>query len=145
MIELHDVRKVFPAQRRAGEVVAVDGVSLTVKRGETLGLVGESGCGKSTTGKAILQLIRPTAGGISFEGTDLTKTIFKRATLIGLAPISEVSSSASLGPGVTTMSGASSATAAWSFPSRSEGDSPIVTPVTCMTCGSSFGATESVR
>jgi len=47
-----------------GAVRAVDGVSLTVKRGETLGLVGESGCGKSTTGRAILQLIRPTRGRV---------------------------------------------------------------------------------
>jgi oligopeptide transport system ATP-binding protein len=54
-------------------VRAVDGVSFTVKRGETLGLVGESGCGKSTTGKGVLQLTRPTAGTVDFEGTDLTK------------------------------------------------------------------------
>ena len=54
-----------------GAVRAVDGVSLTVRRGETLGLVGESGCGKSTTGRAILQLIRPTRGRVLYEGTDL--------------------------------------------------------------------------
>jgi oligopeptide transport system ATP-binding protein len=54
-------------------VRAVDGVSFDVKRGETLGLVGESGCGKSTTGRTILQLYKPTAGNVHFEGRDLVK------------------------------------------------------------------------
>jgi len=58
-------------QRQVGAVHAVDGVSFDVKRGETLGLVGESGCGKSTTGRAILQLYKPTAGSVIFEGIDL--------------------------------------------------------------------------
>ncbi len=52
---------------------AVDGVTFDVKRGETVGLVGESGCGKSTTGRAILQLYKPTDGEIFFDGTDLNK------------------------------------------------------------------------
>jgi oligopeptide transport system ATP-binding protein len=56
---------------RAGTVRAVDGVSFTLKRGETLGLVGESGCGKTTTGRCILQLERPTSGQVIFEGQDL--------------------------------------------------------------------------
>jgi oligopeptide/dipeptide ABC transporter ATP-binding protein len=56
---------------RAGVVRAVDGVSFTLKRGETLGLVGESGCGKTTTGRCILQLERPTSGQVMFEGQDL--------------------------------------------------------------------------
>ena len=56
----------------AGVVRAVDGVSFSIRRGETLGLVGESGCGKTTTGRCILQLERPTSGEIIFEGQDLT-------------------------------------------------------------------------
>jgi len=59
-------------QRQVGAVKAVDGISFNVRKGETLGLVGESGCGKSTTGRVILQLFRPTAGRVFFEGEDLT-------------------------------------------------------------------------
>src|ERR1700694_2713226 len=59
-------------QRQVGSVRAVDDISFTVKRGETLGLVGESGCGKSTTGRAILQLYKPTAGTVDFLGKNLT-------------------------------------------------------------------------
>ena len=60
-------------QRQVGAIRAVDGVSFDVQRGETLGLVGESGCGKSTTGRAILQLYKPTSGSVNFDGTDLIK------------------------------------------------------------------------
>ncbi len=60
-------------RRQVGAVHAVDGVSFTVRRGETLGLVGESGCGKTTTGRAILQLYKPTSGSVLFEGVDLVK------------------------------------------------------------------------
>src|SRR3954452_20975523 len=63
----------FLIQRKIAENKDVDGISFQVKKGETLGLVGESGCGKSTTGRAILQLYRPTAGEILFDGKDLVK------------------------------------------------------------------------
>ncbi|MBX2998730.1 MAG: dipeptide ABC transporter ATP-binding protein [Caldilineaceae bacterium] len=60
-------------QRQVGSIKAVDGITFDLIRGETLGLVGESGCGKSTTGRAILQLYDPTDGAVIFEGQDLTK------------------------------------------------------------------------
>ncbi len=59
-------------RRQVGAVHAVDGVSFNIKRGETMGLVGESGCGKSTTGRTILQLYKPTSGHVYFNDTDLT-------------------------------------------------------------------------
>jgi oligopeptide transport system ATP-binding protein len=76
LLHVDDLMMHFPIyrgvfQRQVGAVRAVDGVSFDVRRGETLGLVGESGCGKSTTGRTILQLYKPTAGEVVFEGTDL--------------------------------------------------------------------------
>ena len=79
LIQVNDLQMHFPVtkgvvfQRQVGAVKAVDGVSFSIKKGETLGLVGESGCGKSTTGRAILQLYRPTAGSVLFQGQDLVK------------------------------------------------------------------------
>ena len=76
LLKVEDLKMHFPIfrgvfQRQVGAVHAVDGVSFNVMRGETLGLVGESGCGKSTTGRTILQLYKPTAGNVIFDGVDL--------------------------------------------------------------------------
>jgi oligopeptide/dipeptide ABC transporter ATP-binding protein len=78
LLRVDNLVKHFPImrgifQKQVGAVRAVDGVTFEVKRGETLGLVGESGCGKSTTGRVILQLYRATSGGVEFDGVDLTK------------------------------------------------------------------------
>jgi peptide/nickel transport system ATP-binding protein/oligopeptide transport system ATP-binding protein len=77
LIEVEGLRKFFPLRRgllsrTAAEVRAVDGVSFAIGSGETLGLVGESGCGKSTVGKLILKLLEPTAGRIRLRGQDIT-------------------------------------------------------------------------
>jgi oligopeptide transport system ATP-binding protein len=71
LLEVEDLDVHYGRPGAAGTVKAVDGVSFSVERGRTLGLVGESGCGKSTTGYAILQLVRPSAGRVLFDGTDL--------------------------------------------------------------------------
>ncbi|MFN8411177.1 MAG: dipeptide ABC transporter ATP-binding protein [Anaerolineales bacterium] len=76
LLKVEDLKMHFPIyrgvfQRQVGAVHAVDGVSFEIRRGETLGLVGESGCGKSTTGRTVLQLYKPTAGRILFEGINL--------------------------------------------------------------------------
>jgi peptide/nickel transport system ATP-binding protein len=76
LLEVRDLTKHFPIRRGVlsrvrGHVRAVDGVDLTLRRGETLGLVGESGSGKTTTGRCILRLLEPTGGSVRFEGVDL--------------------------------------------------------------------------
>ena len=68
VLRVEDLVVEFPVGRTGLVVNAVSGISLDVRRGETLGLVGESGCGKSTTGRAIMQLPRPTSGSVTFEG-----------------------------------------------------------------------------
>lgn len=78
LLEVRGLKMSFPRRRRlfqrdAGSVRAVDGIDLDVRKGETLGLVGESGCGKSTAARAILQLYRPTAGSVRFMGIELTE------------------------------------------------------------------------
>jgi peptide/nickel transport system ATP-binding protein len=78
LLEVHDLKVHFPItagvllERKVGAVRAVDGVDLSVEKGETLGLVGESGCGKSTVGKAILRLVPITDGTVAFDGEDIT-------------------------------------------------------------------------
>ncbi|HEY3062725.1 MAG TPA: ATP-binding cassette domain-containing protein, partial [Chloroflexota bacterium] len=73
LLEVRGLKKHFPIERGllrrvVGQVKAVDGVSFSIDEGETLGLVGESGCGKSTIGKTVLRLIEPTAGTIEWRG-----------------------------------------------------------------------------
>ena len=78
LVEIEDLKVYFPIKsgivldRHVGDIKAVDGVTLDIRRGETLGLVGESGCGKSTVGRTILRLYNPTSGKITFDGTDIT-------------------------------------------------------------------------
>jgi oligopeptide transport system ATP-binding protein len=78
LLQVHGLKKYFPItsgiilQRQVGAVKAVDDVSFNIYKGETLGLVGESGCGKSTTGRTVLQLYKPTEGSVVFEGQELT-------------------------------------------------------------------------
>src|SRR5690242_18514716 len=78
VLEVKDLKKHFPVKkgllrRTAGYVYAVDGVSFTIGAGETLGMVGESGCGKSTVARTVMRLIEPTAGSIRLDGTDVTR------------------------------------------------------------------------
>ena len=79
LVRVDNLKKHFPItrgiviQRQVGAIKAVDGITFDIYRGETLGLVGESGCGKSTTGRTVLQLYRPTEGTVYFEGESLVE------------------------------------------------------------------------
>src|SRR5512139_3210243 len=78
LLDVRELKKYFPIKggifsKTLAHVYAVDGVNFTLHEGESLGLVGESGCGKSTTARAILRLIEPTEGEVLFEGRDVCK------------------------------------------------------------------------
>jgi oligopeptide/dipeptide ABC transporter ATP-binding protein len=82
ILEVTDLKKHFPIKkglfsRTVGFVRAVDGISFSVNQGEVLGLVGESGCGKTTTGRCILRLIEPTSGSVKFDGREITRLPFR--------------------------------------------------------------------
>ncbi len=77
ILRVNNLKQHFPVHggillRKIGQVSALDGVSFTVHKGETLGVVGESGCGKTTLGRSVIRLYRPTAGEVTFDGTDIT-------------------------------------------------------------------------
>ena len=80
VLSVRDLRTHFFT--RAGVVKAVDGVSFTLARGETFGLVGESGCGKTTLGRLILRLIEPTSGDVEFEGQNILALDHKKMRLL---------------------------------------------------------------
>ncbi|MFP5490239.1 MAG: ABC transporter ATP-binding protein [Bacteriovoracia bacterium] len=87
LLEVKDIHTHFPIKggllgRQVGEVKAVNGVSFQLKRGKTLGLVGESGCGKTTLGRTILRLVEPTSGSIVYDGKDITKATHEEMRLL---------------------------------------------------------------
>ena len=85
LLEVRNLKKYFPVRkgflsRIAAHVKAVDDVTFSVHTGETFGLVGESGCGKTTTGRAVLRLIEPDSGEVRFDGVDLLKLSARRSS-----------------------------------------------------------------
>ncbi len=113
LVDVQNLKKYFPIKKglfskTIGYVKAVDDVSFTIKRGETLGLVGESGCGKTTIGRTILRLIEPTAGKVFFEGKDVTemnqkdlKTVRKDVQIIFQDPYSSLNPRMTVGGMIT--------------------------------------------
>jgi oligopeptide/dipeptide ABC transporter ATP-binding protein len=110
LVELENLKVYFPIKsgivldRHVGDIKAVDDVTFEIRRGETLGLVGESGCGKSTAGRAILRLYKPTAGRIRFDGEDITdwsegelRPLRRRMQLIFQDPFSSLNPRHSVG------------------------------------------------
>lgn len=110
LLDVRDFKVYFPVQssgvvrRHTNDVKAVDGVSFQVRRGETLGLVGESGCGKTTTGLALLRLIEPTSGSVVFDGTAMTslgvnelRAMRKRVAMIFQDPYASLNPRMSIG------------------------------------------------
>src|SRR5882672_2985605 len=78
LVKHYRVTRAILLRKQIGTVKAVDGISFSVDRGETLALVGESGCGKSTTARAVLRLVEPTAGSVRFDGEELTEAGVER-------------------------------------------------------------------
>jgi len=110
LVDVQDLKVHFGSHRggaigrRASAVKAVDGVSFRIHRGETLGLVGESGCGKTTTGLALLRLLEPTAGRVTFDGVEMTalgardlRALRKRVTMIFQDPYASLDPRMSIG------------------------------------------------
>ncbi len=116
LLEVSHLKHYFPITRgiviprKVGEVKAVDDVSFTIGRGETLGLVGESGCGKSTAGRAILQIYRPTGGSVRLEGTELTtlkggalRQMRRRMQMIFQDPFASLNPRMTIGAAITEL------------------------------------------
>ena len=73
LVDVKNLKKYFPTGEKGKTVKAVDDISFQIYKGETLGVVGESGCGKSTTGRLVLHLLEPTEGTVTFDGQDLSQ------------------------------------------------------------------------
>ena len=110
LLDVRDLAVYFPVRssgalgRHVNDVKAVDGVSFSIRRGETLGLVGESGCGKTTTGLALLRLVEPTSGSVVFDGTEMTgldagrlRSLRKRVAMIFQDPYASLDPRMSIG------------------------------------------------
>jgi peptide/nickel transport system ATP-binding protein len=112
LVEIRDLIKEFPVrggilQRQVATVRAVDGVDLDILKGETLGLVGESGCGKTTLGRMLTRLLEPTAGTIRFDGEDVThlsgkdlKPFRRRVQIIFQDPYGSLDPRSQVGPAI---------------------------------------------